>query len=106
LVVLLLSRFAPITESEDADNILAMLRAAWDSVGIVDEKLVAVLVARVDCRGLGFEWRRTASLGWTIHQDDRDHLRGHLYTMRKSENEAFPFKEFQVLVEEARKMCR
>jgi hypothetical protein len=105
LALLLLHRFTPITDGEDAGAVLALLRSAWRSVGVRDGRTIDRLVRRMDARGEGFDWQLDEKRGWTLRQDDwMSHDRG-LYTLRSKGYRKFPFADLNATVERARKTC-
>lgn len=95
LAVLLLARFAPITDADDAARMIPVVRQAWARVGAPPAAALDDLIARLDKRGAGFEWRRDAATGWTLHQDRPFDHRPHLYTLRSASNPEFPFAELE-----------
>jgi hypothetical protein len=109
LPLLLLYRFAPITECDNVDRIFPLLRDAWRSLRLFDEEQINKFVQRVDKRGSKFEWRFEDSLGWALHQDTRPEGKATLYTFRSrpraSASASFPFAEYGRMVEEAQAMC-
>ncbi|NEO84780.1 MAG: hypothetical protein F6J87_11080 [Spirulina sp. SIO3F2] len=105
--LLLLCRFAPITDSEDSEYSLSLLRQAWNSLNLFTDSEIEAFIERVDRRGQGFEWKLEPTFGWILDQDydlDKDLMLGKamLYTLRHPENSEFPFLEFQRMIEEAK----
>jgi hypothetical protein len=122
LPLLLLYRFAPITESDNVDRIFPLIRDAWRSLGLFGEEQIRQAGQRVDKRGSKFEWRLDDRTGWTLHQENWTRGQAKLYTRRSGQpaptengvaipeslddpDYRFPFAEYRRMVEAARAMC-
>lgn len=105
LPLLLLCRFAPITDSDQADSTLPLLWEAWHSLNLFSDQEIEKFISLVDRRGHGFEWKRDNQHGWIMHQESRHQNQGPLYTLRFSESLEFPFTEFEGMMEVARSIC-
>ena len=113
LPLLLLCRFAPITDSDNAQNISSLLRDACRSVGVDSLDTSESVFKRLDKRRNGFEWKYDLGSGWTLHQENPltpNHenpyrYKVHLYTLRSPKNDAFPFTEFNAILGSARRIC-
>ncbi len=108
LPLLLLCRWAPITEVDDADHVLSLLRRACDRLGVL--QLANSIFARFDRRGNGFEWRNEPSHGWIPYQDNSLTESGwrykwQLYSLRSTRNTDFPFTELNAMLQGAREIC-
>jgi hypothetical protein len=102
LPLLLLYRFAPITDSEDGERAVSLLRRAWNDLRLFSEVEIAQFIERFDCRDQGFEWQMDHEKGWFLYQDDKLRHKKGLYTLRYLENPEFPFEQFNVMVRRMR----
>jgi hypothetical protein len=105
LPLLLLHRFAPITECEHAERALRLIRDAWRSLGVFSESKVKEFASHWDFRGNGFEWRQDQETGWTLHQDDQLRYNMDLYSLRWAQNPDFPHSRFRDMVNAAQRSC-
>jgi hypothetical protein len=111
LPLLLLSRWAPITDTDSPDHILSLLQQALVRVGVNSPETSQSIFTRLDKRGNGFEWKYDSAHEWTLHQDDPFRLKegfkykARLYTLRSPENDDFPFAEFNAMLRSAREAC-
>jgi hypothetical protein len=95
----LLSRFTPLCEGDDVDRYLPLLEGAWRSLSVFDENEVTKLVERFDVRQGRFQWQEKDGIH-TLHQpEEAERSSGfHLYTLRRPENQKFPFADLEQLV--------
>jgi hypothetical protein len=100
-VVLLLHRFAPICEGDDIESIVATLEAAWKNVGAFSESEIATFIEKIDARDAGFQWREAEPCGWCLEQEDREEYSRGLYTLRRPDNEKFPFAQWRQMIDAA-----
>lgn len=111
LALLLLCRWAPLTDTDDADHVLSLLRGAADRVGVTSPDLVHSLFARLDKRGNGFEWEHAPEQGWVLRQDNPlipqkgFRYKTQLYTLRSPGNGDFPFAELNAMLRDAKEVC-
>jgi hypothetical protein len=105
--MLLLNRFTPICVGDDVDVIHPLLESAWRSLGVFDERQIGRQVDRYDRRQARFIWRQYDETGWALEQDEE--ARGspvfYLYTLRSADNASFPFREWNRMVDQARRTC-
>jgi hypothetical protein len=104
LVVLLLCRFAPMTEGEDGDLGASLLEGALRAASVHAET-VRRLWASVDVRHAGLRWRNHPGRGPVLEQDPvLENASGRReYTLRSAHPLArFPFAEFTELIHAAR----
>ena len=108
ITILLLSRFSPICGSDDIEHIRPIVRAAWRTLGILNDDQIESELSRYDCRLGGFVWKLSEPLGWTIHQSEEDFLRSgiDLYTTRCAENPSFAFEQWNQLIAAARETVK
>ncbi|PWU18244.1 MAG: hypothetical protein C5B50_09605 [Verrucomicrobia bacterium] len=99
--LLLFSRFAPVTDSEDSHRALSVLSEAWKSLKLFDDEEIADFLKMVDFRSTGVEWQRDQQLNWTLHLDRDLHPGTGLYTLRCAENPEFPFEQLRTALNEA-----
>ena len=107
LVVLLLCRFAPMTEGEDGDLGASLLEGALRAASIRAET-VPGLWASVDVRHAGFRWRNDPGRGPVLEQDPILACASGRpeNTLRSADPLApFPFAEFTELVRAATETC-
>jgi hypothetical protein len=96
LPFLMLCRYAPLCDGDDADRVYAMLHDAYQRVGIT-----GYLGGVLDARGQGFEWVQDEE-GWKLNQNDAHRYQIDLYSLRHVENSDFPHAEFNALIADAR----
>jgi hypothetical protein len=93
--LLLLMRFAPITDEGDGRLAHHLTGRAWDRLVLFSRREREVFFDRIDARGAGFTWRR-ADRGHVIEQDEGDRIRRRaLYSLRAPGCEEFPFEELE-----------
>ena len=100
--LLLLCRFTPITDSEDSERALSVLREAWHSIGLFDDAQINRFLVMVDYRGTGVEWRFEDNQRWMLYLDRNLHPKVGLYTLRCPENPDFPFEQLAAALTTAR----
>jgi hypothetical protein len=119
LVVLLLSRFAPICADADAALAIPLLAAALrsipalpsplasDAVGLPDHPISTAYLEGNDFRDSGVAWRTDERLGsYPVQSEDGSAGAGiDLYSLRDPDNEAFPFAALRRLTETAGARC-
>ena len=106
-LVALLSRFTPICEGDDVDRVLPLLEGAWRSLSLFDKHEITKLVERFDLRQGRFAWQESQGVH-TLHQPEEAQRSSgfHLYTLRRPQNEKFPFAALEDLVRAARQAYR
>jgi hypothetical protein len=96
--LLLLMRFAPITDEVDGGIAHHLIGRAWDRLGLFSRREREAFFDRIDARGAGFTWRRT-ELGHVIEQDEGDRFRRRaLYSLRAPGSEEFPLEELEAML--------
>jgi hypothetical protein len=70
LTLLLLCRFAPITDSQQLALANELLQSAWRLFKIDGDELYRHLLKQLDCLENGFEWLQTEEQGWILHQNN------------------------------------
>jgi hypothetical protein len=98
-IVLLLHRFAPICEGDGVAAIASTLEAAWKRVGVFSNHEITSFIERIDATDAGFRWRRVEGAGWCIEQEDRTASARGLYSLRCADNDAFPFREWDRMMD-------
>jgi hypothetical protein len=102
--LLLLCRFAPVTDSEDSERALFLLREAWHSLGLFTHDQIRKFLRSVDYRGTGVAWRQDNHQRWILHLDRDLHPDVGLYTLRCQENPDFPFDQLGAALQTARQL--
>ncbi len=97
VVLLLLSRFAPLLGAADADMALPLIEAAWRRVGVASPEAGEGLLKLIDLRTAGARWYHVASLGWCLAQDERPDGPW-IYSLRSEKNNEFPWQEWGALI--------
>ncbi|MGC4114585.1 MAG: hypothetical protein QM765_08240 [Myxococcales bacterium] len=97
--LLLLARFAPLCDLDDANWALGLLAQAWRPFG--DD--VSLWLDRIDARGCGFGWRQSGER-FVLEQSEDVRFEGRaLYTLRSDDEETeFPFEDFAEALVDAR----
>jgi hypothetical protein len=99
VVLLLLTRFAPIASEADADLALPLIRTAWLDVGVDAANVQEGLLRICDFRRTSVSWREVPSRGWCIEQNESNMAeKQHLYSLRVQENDEFPWAEWRELM--------
>jgi hypothetical protein len=102
--LLLLHRFAPVCNDDDARLAFPLLDEAWRALDLFRGRRLRRLLDRGDRRASGFVWTRENGR-WTLHQTEKPDGY-HLYTLRVSENDEFPFELLDGLLEAAEATAR
>lgn len=97
--LLLLHRFAPITNADDASRIQSLVRDAWRRLNVVSEEQVASFLPTTHLLGTSVEWREDATAGWHLRVNDDEQFKVGLYTLRRLDNPEFPFAVMQRAIE-------
>ena len=98
--LLLLCRFAPVTDEDDAAHINGLLEAAWDRLGVLSPAQRRDIFDHIDARGAGFTWVRDERGRWRLTQPREEPSR-YLHTLRSPESAEFPFDVLTSLLDEA-----
>lgn len=104
LVVVLLHRFTPLTQSDDPVVVHPLLEAAYRSLGALRGKALEERIHAFDYRDAGFTWRQDPGNGWVLEQDEQapDAGQSMLYTQRAPAHPKFPFELWNRLLAELR----
>jgi hypothetical protein len=97
--LLLLCRFAPVTNGDDLERIDALLRQAWHRAGTFTEEQTQVFVPRTHLLGTSVEWRMDEKAGWYLHVNDDEKFTVGLYTLRRLDNPEFPFETLRLVLQ-------
>lgn len=112
--LLLLARFAIVTDEPEAQRAWAVMAAAWDRLGLLSVDARRNIFDRLDARGAGVSWVKDDA--GHLHPTQPEHLRGvrPLYSLRRpapplGELDAipeargpFPFDELDAMLTRAR----
>jgi hypothetical protein len=90
--LLLLYRFAPICIGDDVELIFPLLRRAWRSLQLFSDDRIEKLISLRDRRRRGFVWRQSEACGWSLEQGPSQGRPGSLHSLRRRENNTFPFE--------------
>lgn len=103
LSLLLLHRFAPICEGDDAPGIVALLEQAWAAIPSVSADEVASRIQRADHRHDGFRWVASGGVS-SLEQDParREACIAEPYSMRHADNAEFPHATYEDLFRRVR----
>jgi len=103
LSLLLLHRFAPICEGDDAPGIVALLEQAWAAVASVSPDEVSSRIQRADHRHDGFRWVASGGV-FTLEQDParREACIAEPYSTRHADNAEFPHASYEDLFRRVR----
>jgi len=99
--LLLLCQFAPITDSEDGERALSLRSSAWRSLKLFNDEEIGQFLKIGDFRGTGVEWQCDGQGNWTLHLNEDQHPEAGLYSLRRQENDSFPFEHLADAMAEA-----
>ncbi|MFO0848148.1 MAG: hypothetical protein U0871_06280 [Gemmataceae bacterium] len=105
LPLLLLHRFAPYSETDEAVA-LGLLRAAWRAAVPFTDAQTDRFLAVSDFRGGGLKWEpRDGDRKWVLTQSEPETRPRELYTLRRPENGGFSHAALGELAAHARSVC-
>ena len=95
--LLLLFRFAPVVDEDDARRASSLLDAAWDRLGLFSARERLSPFDRVDLRGSNVRWVRKRG-GHRVLEQAAGRQDRVLYSLRRREAAAFPHAEIDAML--------
>src|SRR5262245_35085554 len=106
LALLLLYRFAALSDDDNVAGVFDNLRAAWQKLNVLPKDRVERLLRWCDGRARHLEWRQNANVGWTLYEHSSWAIRrsgGEGLPTARTPEQRFPFEPFNEMLNQVRR---